>query len=60
MKFLLLRLKVLVEPTGALSAAAALSGKLPPHLRRVGVVLSGGNVDADALARLLAPPNDNA
>jgi threonine dehydratase len=60
MKFLLLRLKILVEPTGALPAAAALFGKLPPHLRRVGVVLSGGNVDADTLASLIAPPNDNA
>jgi threonine dehydratase len=53
MKFLLLRLKILVEPTGALSAAAVLAGKLPANARRVGVVLSGGNVDADALARLL-------
>jgi threonine dehydratase len=53
MKFLLLRLKILVEPTGALSAAAVLAGKLPTNVRRVGVILSGGNVDADALARLL-------
>jgi threonine dehydratase len=60
MKFLLLRLKILVEPTGALPAAAALFGKLPSHARRVGVVLSGGNVDADTLAALIAPPNDNA
>jgi threonine dehydratase len=60
MKFLLLRMKILVEPTGALSAAAALFGKLPPRARRVGVVLSGGNVDAAALAGLIAPPNDNA
>jgi threonine dehydratase len=53
MKFLLLRLKILVEPTGALSAAAVLAGKLPAGARRVGVVLSGGNVDAAMLAQLL-------
>ncbi|MFL6230116.1 MAG: pyridoxal-phosphate dependent enzyme [Pyrinomonadaceae bacterium] len=60
MKFMLLRMKVLVEPTGALPAAAALSGKLPSHVRRIGVVLSGGNVDADALARLLGSRDDKA
>jgi len=52
LKFLLFRLKILVEPTGALGAAAALFNKLPANIRRIGVVISGGNVDADALARL--------
>lgn len=60
MKFLLLRMKILVEPTGALPAAAVLSGKIPPRLRRVGVILSGGNVDADTLASLIAPRGDKA
>jgi threonine dehydratase len=49
-KFLLTRLKILVEPSGAVSAAAALFGKLPPKLGRVGIVLSGGNVDYEQLA----------
>jgi threonine dehydratase len=49
-KFLLARLKILVEPSGAVGAAAALSGKLPRGLGRVGIVLSGGNVDFDLLA----------
>jgi len=49
-KFLLLRLKILVEPSGAASAAAVLFHKLPEGCRRVGVVLSGGNVDFDVLA----------
>ena len=49
-KFLLLRLKILVEPSGAASAAAVLFGKLPPGCGRVGIVLSGGNVDFDVLA----------
>jgi threonine dehydratase len=49
-KFLLLRLKILVEPSGAVSAAAVLFRKLPADVRSVGVVLSGGNVDFEDLA----------
>jgi threonine dehydratase len=49
-KFLLARLKILVEPSGAVGAAAAMFGKLPAGLGRVGIVLSGGNVDFDVLA----------
>jgi threonine dehydratase len=45
MNYLLARLKILVEPSGAVAAAAALFGKLPPALGRVGIVLSGGNAD---------------
>jgi threonine dehydratase len=51
-KFLLTRLKILVEPSGAASVAAVLSGKLPAGLDRVGVVISGGNVDFESLAAL--------
>ena len=50
MKFLLGRMKILVEPSGAVCAAAVLFGKLPAGLGRVGIVLSGGNVDFDLLA----------
>src|SRR4051812_18456982 len=49
-KFLLSRLKILVEPSGAAAAAAVLFKKLPADLRAIGVVLSGGNVDLDQLA----------
>jgi threonine dehydratase len=49
-KFLLSRLKILVEPSGAVSAAAVLHGKLPRDIQRAGIVLSGGNVDFDVLA----------
>ncbi len=49
-RFLLTRLKILAEPSGAVAAAAALHGKLPRELRNVGIVLSGGNVDLDVLA----------
>jgi threonine dehydratase len=48
-KFLLLRLKILVEPSGAVGAAAVLFRKLPAEVRSVGVVLSGGNVDFEEL-----------
>ena len=49
-KYLLTRLKILVEPSGAVAAAAVFFKKLPPELRRVGIVLSGGNVDYELLA----------
>jgi threonine dehydratase len=50
-KFLLMRLKILVEPSGAVPAAAALFRKLPPGIRSLGVVLSGGNVDFEELVK---------
>jgi len=50
-KFLLLRMKILVEPSGAASAAALLFHRLPPGIGKVGVVLSGGNVDFEDLAK---------
>jgi threonine dehydratase len=50
-KFMLLRLKILVEPSGASSVAAVLFRKLPPEIRSVGVVISGGNVDFEELAK---------
>ena len=49
-KFLLMRMKLLVEPSGAVAAAAALHHKLPKDVRSVGVILSGGNVDFGELA----------
>jgi threonine dehydratase len=50
-KFLLLHLKILVEPSGAAAAAAVLYKKLPPGIGSVGVVISGGNVDFEELAK---------
>jgi threonine dehydratase len=49
-KFLLSRMKILVEPSGAAAAAAVLFKKLPRDIVAVGVVLSGGNVDLEQLA----------
>ncbi len=53
-KFMLFRMKTLVEPSGAAAAAAVLHGKLPSGGKRVGVIISGGNIDPEALARLLS------
>ena len=55
------RLKVVVEPTGALGAAALLervAGLPDLRGRRVGVILSGGNVDVARFASLLAQTAD--
>ena len=55
MRFMVLRMKTVVEPTGAIPAAALLSRRAGDVTgKRVGVIVSGGNVDADALARILA------
>jgi len=48
------RLKLVVEPTGALAAAAALEGNVPVAGKRVGVILSGGNVDFSQTAHWIA------
>jgi threonine dehydratase len=53
MRFMLFRMKLLVEPSGAAAAAAVFTAKIPADCQRVGVVLSGGNVDADVLAGIL-------
>jgi len=47
MKFLLTRMKILVEPSGAASAAAVMHGKLQSAIPKIGVILSGGNVDIE-------------
>ncbi len=53
MRFMLFRMKLLVEPSGAAAAAAVFARKIPEDCKRVGVVLSGGNVDSDLLSELL-------
>jgi threo-3-hydroxy-L-aspartate ammonia-lyase len=53
MLLLLTRAKLCVEPTGALGLAAVMLGELSPEIRRIGVVLSGGNVDPATLATLI-------
>ena len=48
------RMKMIVEPTGCLAAAAVMEGVLPCRGMKVGIILSGGNVDLAAFARLTA------
>jgi len=51
-RFILERMKILVEPSGAVAAAAVLFNKLPPEIKRAGVIISGGNVDLEFLKTL--------
>lgn len=51
MFFLWERLKIVVEPTGALATAALLEGLLPETEARIGVIISGGNVDLSQIGQ---------
>ena len=53
LRFMLFRMKLLVETSGATAAAAVMFQKLPADVKRVGVVLSGGNIDPELLVKLL-------
>ena len=52
MRFVWTRMKMVVEPTGVLGLAALFKGHLDLKGQRVGVIISGGNVDLDHAARL--------
>ncbi|RYF04583.1 MAG: threo-3-hydroxy-L-aspartate ammonia-lyase [Oxalobacteraceae bacterium] len=54
MKFFAERMKMVVEPTGCLAAAAALQGVYPVAGKKVGILISGGNVDLARFAKLVA------
>ena len=54
MRLLFERMKLVAEPSGASAFAALLAGMVDVRGQRTGVVLSGGNVGADAFARLMA------
>lgn len=51
-RFALLRLKLVIEPSGAAPLAAVLADRLPGNTQRVGIILSGGNIDPSLLASL--------
>ena len=57
MRFAFERLKLVVEPSGASALAALLFGKVDARGARVGVVISGGNVDPATFAAALATPS---
>ena len=50
MRFLWERMKLVAEPTGVLGLAALMSGRVKVEGKRVGVILSGGNVDPEQAA----------
>ncbi|HEX4595319.1 MAG TPA: threo-3-hydroxy-L-aspartate ammonia-lyase [Bryobacteraceae bacterium] len=52
MKFLLTRMKMVVEPSGAVPATALFHHKLPNGPRKIGAIVSGGNVDLELLQTL--------
>ncbi|HWJ94448.1 MAG TPA: pyridoxal-phosphate dependent enzyme, partial [Telluria sp.] len=54
MRFFAERMKIVVEPTGCLAAAAALHGVVPVAGKKVGILISGGNVDLARFAQLVA------
>jgi threonine dehydratase len=54
MRFFAERMKMIVEPTGCLAAAAALHGAYPVAGKKVGILISGGNVDLARFAQLTA------
>jgi threo-3-hydroxy-L-aspartate ammonia-lyase len=53
MRFFLERMKIVVEPTGALASAALFSGKINAPGTKIGVMISGGNVDLAQLGGYL-------
>src|ERR1043166_7016457 len=54
LRFMLFRVKILVETSGAAAAAAVMFHKLPADTKRAGVILSGGNIDPDLLIRVIS------
>ncbi len=57
-RFLLTRMKMVVEPSGVVAAAAALNHKLPSRLNRVGILITGGNIDLELLTEICADSHE--
>jgi threonine dehydratase len=53
MQFLFERMKVVAEPSGAVGLAALLAGRIDTRDRRIGVILSGGNISAERFSALV-------
>ncbi len=60
LKLLLFRMKILAEPTGAVAPAAILQKLVGPPGQKVGVIISGGNIDPSLLACLASPQADTS
>ncbi len=54
MRFVFERMKLVIEPSGAAALAAVINHKIPVEGKRVGIIISGGNVDRARFASLIA------
>ena len=52
-RFALTRMKIVVEPTGAVPIAAIAHNRIPSNLKRVGIIVSGGNVSGELLSSIV-------
>ena len=53
LRFVLPRMKLVVEPTGAVPIAAVMQNRIPASARRVGVIVSGGNIGMEVLSSIV-------
>ena len=58
-RFLLAKHRLVVEGSGAVGVAALLAGRLPANAGRLGIVLSGGNLDYDLLKAIVNETESN-
>ncbi|PJF29546.1 MAG: pyridoxal-5'-phosphate-dependent protein [Phototrophicales bacterium] len=56
-RFAFYRLKLVIEPSGALGLSALLSGVVSATDQKVGVIISGGNIDAETMTQILSEPH---
>ena len=52
-RFAITRMKIVAEPTGAVPIAAVMQNRIPGNLKRVGLIISGGNIGDDVLASVM-------
>lgn len=52
LEFVIPRMKIVAEPTGAVPVAAVMQNKIPGALKRIGVIISGGNISREVLTAL--------
>ncbi len=59
MAFLFERMSLVVEPSGAVALAAAMAGRVNLEGKRVGIIISGGNIGPERFCRLVSSPWNN-
>lgn len=53
LRFIISRMKLVVEPTGAVPIAAVMQNRIPANLKRVGIIVSGGNIGMELLSSIV-------